>query len=81
MGEVIPSKSGKEIFKEMNSASGISSKCYLADQMVGEMMLEFGFKGCLWMSPLKMVWHALIVCVVRRWIAMAGVNNSCRSGK
>lgn len=55
MGEVVPSK---EIFKEIES--GIGSKCYSAVQMVGETMLKFGFHRYLWMSPLKMVWHALI---------------------
>ena len=40
--------------------SEIRSKCYSAEQMVGEMMLEFDFHGSLWMSTLKMGWHALL---------------------
>ena len=40
--------------------SEICSKCYSAEQMVGEMMLEFDFHGSLWMSTLKMGWHALL---------------------
>lgn len=43
MGEVVPSKSGKETSKEINSESGSSSECYSAEQVDGETMLEFDF--------------------------------------
>lgn len=60
----------------------INSKCYSAEQTVGEMMLEFDFHGSLWMSTLKMGCHALLFdCIVRKWMVLAGLNNPCGSGK